>query len=181
MLIQSKVDSVPADYLAQAGYGKQRHHTFKRETYTPELDEAELCLPSTITDANDYAAIMESNAYSMEASSPAGMSSTSSTSRQAKSKGGKALDKESEEYRRRRQLNNIAVKKSREKAKSESRMIAQRVSVLSADKERLERRVDLLSKEVQVLHGLFANMSNIPETVRAEVARSVARIQSQPR
>lgn len=185
MLIQSKVDSVPADYLPQAGYGKQRQHMFKRETFTPELDEAELCLPSTITDASDYAAaIMDPSAYSMDASSPAGMSSTSSTSnarQSGKSKGGKSMDKDSDEYRRRRQLNNIAVKKSREKAKAESRLIAQRVTVLAADKERLERRVELLSKEVQILHGLFAKMSSIPDTVRTEVARSVARIQSQPR
>lgn len=184
MLIQTKVDSVPADYLTQVDYGKQRQHMFKRETFTPELDEAELCLPSTITDASDYAAIIDPSAYSMDASSPAGMSSTSSTSnarQSGKSKGGKSMDKDSEEYRRRRQLNNIAVKKSREKAKTESRLIAQRVTVLSADKERLERRVELLSKEVQILHGLFAKMSNIPDTVRAEVARSVARIQSQPR
>lgn len=184
MMIQSKMDTVPVDYLTQTDSGKQRRHMFKRETFTPELDEAELCLPSTITDASDYAAILDHSAYPMDASSPAGMSSTSSTSnvtQRGKLKSAKAMDKNSEEYLRRRQLNNIAVKKSREKAKAESRLIAQRVTVLSVDKERLERRVEMLGKEVQILHSLFAKMSNIPDTVRAEVARSVARIQSQPR
>ena len=183
MLIQSKLEAVPSDYLTQPvnDYGKQA--MFKRETYTPELDESELGLPSTIHDAVDYTSLIESSPYTVDASSPAGRSTTSSTStsRPSKSRGGKSVDKDSDEYRRRRMLNNIAVKKSREKAKAESRQIAQRVSVLSADKERLERRVELLSKEVQILHGLFAKMNNIPETVRTEVARSVARLQGQPR
>lgn len=181
MLIQSNLEAVPPDCLTQHmnNYGKQQ--TVKRETYTPELDE-EHFLPSTINEAADYS-LMESSPYAMEASSPAGRSTTSSTStsRLGKSKGGKSVDKDSEEYRRRRMLNNIAVKKSREKAKAESRQIAQRVTVLNADKERLERRVEALSNEVKILHGLFGKMGNIPDSVRAEVARSIARLQSQPR
>lgn len=179
--MQSKVEAVPSDYLTQtiaADYGK--HQMFKKEPYN-ELEESELCLPSTITDVSDYASMMELNSY--EASSPAGRSTTSSTGthRQMKLKTGKHIDKASDEYRRRRELNNIAVKKSREKAKAESKMIAQRVTVLSADKERLERRVEVLNREVQILHGLFAKMSNIPESVRDEVARSVARLRVPPR
>lgn len=184
-MIESNIGSV-ADYLSHPGSYQPQQPVVKRETHLQEDEDSGSCLPSTLTDANDndYPSVMMPSPYGTSVSSPAGHSTTSSTtssSRRFKSGGNKNISKDSEEYKRRRQLNNIAVKKSREKAKAESRMISQRVTVLSADKERLERRVEQLSKEIQFLHGLFSKFSDIPEPVKAQVSNAFARLQSHPR
>lgn len=181
-MIESNIESV-ADYLSHST-GYQPQPVVKRETHSQHEDEDSGCLPSTLTDANDYPSIMGvPSPYGTSVSSPAGRSTTSSTtstSRRYKT-GSKNVSKDSDEYKRRRTLNNIAVKKSREKAKAESRMVAQRVTVLSADKERLERRVEQLSKEIQFLHGLFSKFSDIPEPIKLQVTNAFARLQSHPR
>jgi len=145
-------------------------------------DEDSLMLPRTLAQhqpnhnhSDEY--LMSANSpYSV--SSPASSSNHSGTPHRRSGKSGKSLSKDSEEYKRRRALNNIAVKKSREKAKAESRITAQRLHVLSADKERLERRVEQLNKEIQFLHGLFSKFTDVPEPVRAEVGRAFARLQN---
>lgn len=181
-MIESNIGSV-ADYLSHSA-AYQPQPAVKREIPHLQEDEDSRCLPSTLTDANDYSSLMgPSSPYGTAVSSPAGRSTTSSstsTSRRFKT-GGKNVVKDSDEYKRRRTLNNIAVKKSREKAKAESRMVTQRVTVLAADKERLERRVDQLSKEIQFLHGLFSKFSDIPEPIKLQVTSVFARIQSHPR
>ncbi|KAK4027057.1 CCAAT/enhancer-binding protein alpha isoform X1 [Daphnia magna] len=180
-MIESNIGSV-ADYLSHSA-AYQPQPAVKREIAHLQEDEDSHCLPSTLTDANDYSSVIVPSPYGTAVSSPAGRSTTSSsasTSRRFKS-GGKNVSKDSEEYKRRRTLNNIAVKKSREKAKAESRMVAQRVTVLSADKERLERRVEQLSKEIQFLHGLFSKFNDIPEPIKLQVTNVFARIQSHPR
>ncbi|XP_059352903.1 CCAAT/enhancer-binding protein delta-like isoform X2 [Daphnia carinata] len=180
-MIESNIESV-ADYLSHST-GYQPQPVVKREITHLQEDEDSRCLPSTLTEANDYSSIAVPSPYGTSVSSPAGRSTTSSTtstSRRYKT-GSKNVSKDSDEYKRRRTLNNIAVKKSREKAKAESRMVAQRVTVLSADKERLERRVEQLSKEIQFLHGLFSKFSDIPEPIKLQVTNAFARLQSHPR
>lgn len=180
-MIESNIESVE-DYLSHQTAYQPQQPVVKRETHSQE-DDDNSCLPSTLTDTNDYPSVMMASPYGTSVSSPAGHSTTSSTtsnSRRFKS-GSKNVSKDSDEYKRRRTLNNIAVKKSREKAKAESRMIAQRVTVLSADKERLERRVEQLSKEIQFLHGLFSKFSDIPEPIKLQVSNAFARLQSHPR
>lgn len=177
-MIDSNIGSV-ADYLSHSG-SYQPQPMVKREIAHLQEDEDSRCLPSTLTDASDYASAMMPSPYGTAVSSPAGRSTTSSsasTSRRFKS-GGKNVSKDSDEYKRRRTLNNIAVKKSREKAKAESRIVAQRVTVLSADKERLERRVEQLSKEIQFLHGLFSKFNDIPDPIKVQVTSAFARLQS---
>lgn len=183
-MIESNIESV-ADYLSHSAGYQPSQPMVKRESHSQHDDEDSGCLPSTLTDANDYPSVMMASPYGTSVSSPAGRSTTSSTtstSRRYKSgSGSKNVSKDSDEYKRRRTLNNIAVKKSREKAKAESRMVAQRVTVLSADKERLERRVEQLSKEIQFLHGLFSKFSDIPEPIKLQVTNAFARLQSHPR
>lgn len=179
-MIESNIGSV-ADYLSHSASYQPQQPMVKREIPAHlQEDEDSRCLPSTLTDANDYPSVMMPSPYDTGVSSPAGRSTTSSsasTSRRFKSSG-KNVSKDSDEYKRRRTLNNIAVKKSREKAKAESRMVAQRVTVLSADKERLERRVEQLSKEIQFLHGLFSKFNDIPEPIKLQVTSVFARLQS---
>ncbi|KAM7015072.1 CCAAT/enhancer-binding protein gamma [Tautogolabrus adspersus] len=79
--------------------------------------------------------------------------------------GGKALppskmkkpsaEKDSDEYRQRRERNNLAVKKSRMRSKQKAMDTQQRVNELKEENERLEAKIKLLSKELSVLKDLF--------------------------
>ncbi|KAM9766084.1 CCAAT/enhancer-binding protein gamma isoform 1-T1 [Menidia menidia] len=66
-----------------------------------------------------------------------------------------AADKDSEEYRQRRERNNLAVKKSRMRSKQKAADTQQRVNELKEENERLEAKIKLLSKELSVLKDLF--------------------------
>ncbi|XP_015223512.1 CCAAT/enhancer-binding protein gamma [Lepisosteus oculatus] len=64
-------------------------------------------------------------------------------------------DKDSDEYRMRRERNNLAVKKSRMRSKQKAQDTQQRVNELKEENERLEAKIKLLSKELSVLKDLF--------------------------
>ncbi|CAI5781940.1 enhancer-binding alpha [Podarcis lilfordi] len=70
----------------------------------------------------------------------------------------KLLDKSSSEYRVRRERNNIAVRKSRDKAKQRNAETQQKVLELSNDNERLRKRVEQLSRELETLRGIFRQL-----------------------
>ncbi|XP_053126303.1 CCAAT/enhancer-binding protein alpha [Hemicordylus capensis] len=70
----------------------------------------------------------------------------------------KSLDKNSSEYRVRRERNNIAVRKSRDKAKQRNAETQQKVLELSSDNERLRKRVEQLSRELETLRGIFRQL-----------------------
>lgn len=89
------------------------------------------------------------------------------------SAGKKLLDKGSDEYRRRRERNNIAVRKSREKAKQRSRDTERKVSELNRENDSLRKKVELLTKELNVLKSLLTNVGVPPENVDSEIARSL--------
>merc|ERR1712167_526041 len=63
-----------------------------------------------------------------------------------------AMDKE---YQLKRQRNNDAVRKSREKAKHQAEQTALRVKKLRQENEALEERLKLLSKELAFLKDIF--------------------------
>ncbi|XP_048372251.1 CCAAT/enhancer-binding protein alpha [Sphaerodactylus townsendi] len=91
----------------------------------------------------------------------AASSSSSGSSSSSSSSGGKAkkcLDKSSSEYRVRRERNNIAVRKSRDKAKLRNAETQQKVLELSSDNERLRKRVEQLSRELDTLRGIFRQL-----------------------
>lgn len=93
------------------------------------------------------------------------------------SKGGKNMkknvDKASDEYKKRRERNNIAVRKSREKAKVRSRETEKKVSELARENDGLRKRVDMLSKELNVLKSLLTNVGVPPESVDSEIAKGL--------
>ncbi|XP_037553664.1 CCAAT/enhancer-binding protein alpha [Nematolebias whitei] len=70
----------------------------------------------------------------------------------------KHVDKSSPEYRLRRERNNVAVRKSRDKAKLRNLETQQKVVELTADNERLRRRVEHLSRELDTLRGIFRQL-----------------------
>uniref|UniRef100_A0A8D0GTL4 CCAAT/enhancer-binding protein n=1 Tax=Sphenodon punctatus TaxID=8508 RepID=A0A8D0GTL4_SPHPU len=70
----------------------------------------------------------------------------------------KSVDKSSSEYRVRRERNNIAVRKSRDKAKQRNAETQQKVLELSNDNDRLRKRVEQLSRELETLRGIFRQL-----------------------
>ena len=86
---------------------------------------------------------------------PGSKSSTKSSSHKRERP---APDKESDEYKQKRQKNNIAVRRSREKSKIKSAELQGKVLELTTDNERLNKRVELLTKELTVLKSLFTNV-----------------------
>lgn len=71
-------------------------------------------------------------------------------------KGKKRLDKDSEEYRLRRERNNLAVRKSRDKAKMRNLETQHKVLELAAENDRLQKRVEQLSRELATLRNLLS-------------------------
>ncbi|XP_020380100.1 CCAAT/enhancer-binding protein gamma [Rhincodon typus] len=85
--------------------------------------------------------------------SPSGAGKAMAPSKQNKKS--VSYNKESEEYRQRRERNNMAVRKSRLKSKQKAQDTQQRVNELKEENERLEAKIKLLSKELSVLKDLF--------------------------
>lgn len=91
----------------------------------------------------------------------------------------KPCDKNSDEYRRRRERNNIAVRKSREKAKVRTRETEEKVKILMKENERLQKRIELLTEELNVLRSLFSNVGVLPEHVHREINKHLDTFQLQ--
>ncbi|TGZ54459.1 CCAAT/enhancer-binding protein [Temnothorax longispinosus] len=92
----------------------------------------------------------------------------------------KAIDKASDEYRRRRERNNIAVRKSREKAKVRSRETEEKVKLLVKDNDQLKKKIELLNEELNVLRSLFntgINVGVVPEQLHREISRHLDQFQ----
>ncbi|KAF7667795.1 hypothetical protein LDENG_00045560 [Lucifuga dentata] len=70
----------------------------------------------------------------------------------------KHVDKSSPEYRMRRERNNVAVRKSRDKAKIRNLETQQKVVELTTDNDRLRRRVEHLTRELDTLRGIFRQL-----------------------
>ncbi|XP_036440012.1 CCAAT/enhancer-binding protein alpha [Colossoma macropomum] len=75
-----------------------------------------------------------------------------------RSKSKKPVDKNSAEYRLRRERNNVAVRKSRDKAKQRNAETQQKVIELASDNERLRKRVEHLTRELETLRGIFRQL-----------------------
>lgn len=82
-----------------------------------------------------------------------------------------------EEYRRRRERNNIAVRKSREKAKARSRDTEERVKLLSRENDKLVKKCELLSKQVTVYASVLSQY--LPEQVHRDIRKQFDAFQQQ--
>lgn len=88
---------------------------------------------------------------------PSGKSrSPSHSGKMSNGKAKKRLDKDSEEYRLRRERNNLAVRKSRDKAKMRNMETQHKVLELAAENDRLQKRVEQLSRELATLRNLLS-------------------------
>ncbi|XP_068197569.1 CCAAT/enhancer-binding protein delta [Antennarius striatus] len=75
-------------------------------------------------------------------------------------KGKKAVDRFSLEYRQRRERNNIAVRKSRDKAKMRNVEMQQKLMELSAENDRLHKTIEQLTRELTGLREFFKQIPN---------------------
>uniref|UniRef100_A0A3Q3EZE3 CCAAT enhancer binding protein delta n=1 Tax=Kryptolebias marmoratus TaxID=37003 RepID=A0A3Q3EZE3_KRYMA len=98
---------------------------------------------------------------------PEPVSSARSSPRKAsgREKGKKAMDRFSAEYRQRRERNNIAVRKSRDKAKRRNLDMQQKLIELSVENEKLHKTIEQLlvpglhGRREAVTHRLFHELS----------------------
>ncbi|XP_006634000.2 CCAAT/enhancer-binding protein delta [Lepisosteus oculatus] len=75
-----------------------------------------------------------------------------------KDKGKKAVDRYSPEYRQRRERNNIAVRKSRDKAKQRNLEMQQKMIELGAENDRLHKTIEQLTRELSSLRNFFKHL-----------------------
>jgi len=87
--------------------------------------------------------------------------------------------KNGDDYRRRRERNNVAVRKSREKAKMRTRETEDRVKILARENERLQKKVELLQEELSVLRSLFSSVGVLPDHIHRELAKHLDNFQAQ--
>uniref|UniRef100_A0A674IH77 CCAAT enhancer binding protein delta n=1 Tax=Terrapene triunguis TaxID=2587831 RepID=A0A674IH77_9SAUR len=72
--------------------------------------------------------------------------------------GKKWVDRFSPEYRQRRERNNIAVRKSRDKAKRRNQEMQQKLLELSAENEKLHKKIEQLSRDLTSLRHFFKQL-----------------------
>lgn len=147
--------------------------------------------PKLTTAEHNGVSVIQSQAHAVAASSapPAAVAGLQQVPQlvpaNASAPGGKALppskmkkphaDKDSEEYRQRRERNNLAVKKSRMRSKQKAMDTQQRVNELKEENERLEAKIKLLSKELSVLKDLFLEHAhNLADNVQPPAAADCA-------
>lgn len=94
-------------------------------------------------------------------------------------KSGKNLDKDSEEYRNKRIRNNIAVRKSREKANQRKREIEEKNRTLQKENERLRKQMEAITEELSMLKSLVNNFGISPEHLSKELNKHLHSFQMQ--
>nr|XP_057923357.1 CCAAT/enhancer-binding protein delta [Doryrhamphus excisus] len=90
----------------------------------------------------------------------AASSAKSSPRKSGREKAKKAVDRFSMEYRQRRERNNIAVRKSRDKAKMRNLEMQQKLIELSSENDRLHKNIEQLTRELSGLREFFKQMPN---------------------
>lgn len=108
------------------------------------------CIPTT---PSPHVVQIESNAGNFTAMRPA----PGKAQRLGKQNKKHSVDKNCSEYRQKRDRNNVAVRKSREKSKYRVMDTEKRVKELEDENSHLQSKIALLSKELNVLKSLFTS------------------------
>ncbi|KAG7262464.1 hypothetical protein CRUP_007176 [Coryphaenoides rupestris] len=97
-------------------------------------------------------------------------SAHSSPRKLGREKGKKSVDRYSQEYRQRRERNNIAVRKSRDKAKLRNMEMQDKMIDLGAENDRLHKTIEQLTRELTGLRDFFKQLpgSSFPGSAGAE-------------
>lgn len=75
-----------------------------------------------------------------------------------------ATAKDSDDYKKRRERNNIAVRKSRQLSRMKAKVTQEKVTQLREENQKLEQKVQILSKELSVLRDLFLSSADASTT-----------------
>lgn len=164
VLALSEDDQVMPEYLNVADSHSYLTNTIHIEDTSAEIDLSQAVVIQFEDQGSEDAALPEAAEVPCSSRSLRNnLKATPPSKSIAKSSRRKSLDKNSEEYRQRRDRNNVAVRKSRDKAKEKQKETDRRVKHLSDENERLQKKCDLLAKELNVLKGLFVNVgANLP-------------------
>jgi hypothetical protein len=79
-----------------------------------------------------------------------------------------------EEYKQKRERNNMAVRKSREKAKKRLRCNETRINELLIENEQLKKRIEVLSKLLNGLRLLLNRFGYSQDKINFEVSKSIS-------
>ncbi|XP_053467242.1 CCAAT/enhancer-binding protein delta [Ictalurus furcatus] len=159
-LFNSAVKQEKSDFYHQlSAFGASRDSGFaiKQEADWSDSD-APSSLPSQIeTCAQTSVSIHTGQPTPPSTPEPSSASSSSSPLRRMlkSDKSKKSVDRLSPEYRQRRERNNIAVRKSRDKAKQRNLEMQQMLIEVSAENERLHKTVEQLTRELTSLRHIF--------------------------
>lgn len=87
------------------------------------------------------------------------------------------IDKNSDLYRAKRERNNIAVRRSREKKKQREAENEVRVQELTDENNKLQSRLDVVLKEMKLLKSLYKNIGvALPAEAQQKIERELAKI-----
>lgn len=87
------------------------------------------------------------------------------------------LEKNTDIYRAKRERNNIAVRRSREKKKQREQENEQRVSKLAEENNDLQNRLDVVLKEMNLLKSLYKNIGiALPLEARHKIESEIAKM-----
>lgn len=127
--------------------------------------------PMTLPHSRNMHISMPGSSGNQSSSGASGGSRSSQNRHKHHSK--KNLDKCSDEYKKRRERNNVAVRKSREKAKVRSKETEKKVSELARENDAYRKKVETLSKELDVLKRLLTTVGIPPENVDNEILKGL--------
>ncbi|XP_029362516.1 CCAAT/enhancer-binding protein beta isoform X2 [Echeneis naucrates] len=157
-LQETRVDSVLSPELAESPDRDDSREDAKMENGSSGFD-----MRSYFHYQSTSGSLGNISTASSTCSSPPGTPAPSGKSRSpshggkmSSGKSKKRLDKDSEEYRLRRERNNLAVRKSRDKAKMRNLETQHKVLELAAENDRLQKRVEQLSRELATLRNLLS-------------------------
>ncbi|CAI9557292.1 unnamed protein product [Staurois parvus] len=149
-----------ADYLSGLlAAGSQHYKTMKQEPDWSDSDVSSSLPCQIATCAQTSMSLQPTPPTSPEpcsATSSACPSPASSSAKERSSK--KSVDRFSPEYRQRRERNNIAVRKSRDKAKKRNIDMQQKLLELSSENEKLHKRIDMLTRDLTSLRHFFKQL-----------------------
>ena len=169
--IQQQLSAATA-YAAKLEKGAFSAPLKQEPDWSDSSDDASSSLPSQIEACAQTSVSLLSTGQPTPPATPEPGSSTAGSSSAASSakssprgklgreKGKKAVDRYSVEYRQRRERNNIAVRKSRDKAKRRNMEMQQKLIELSADNDKLHRTIEQLTRELTGLRDFFKQMPN---------------------
>ena len=118
--------------------------------------------------------IPTTSSFRGESSSLGECSSSSAKSSSEKSPKRGELGKHSEDYKQKREKNNIAVRKSREKAKRRLKLNEIRINELISENEQLKNRVDVMSRVVAGLRTLLTTFGYSDHKIDYEISKTLS-------